>query len=114
MPRSPLVCCALAVVVTIAATSPVISPRASAQPRDQAPPPPPPPPPQYDPFFGNGMRPRDAIRGAWSACNEDVLRFCAGILPGGGRILSCLAANRDRLSPACIDGIQRARAILGR
>jgi hypothetical protein len=30
------------------------------------------------------------------------------VLPGGGRILSCLAGNKDRLSPDCHEALVRA------
>ena len=35
------------------------------------------------------------------ACQDDVLNFCPGIKPGGGRIAGCLKANMARLSPEC-------------
>lgn len=35
------------------------------------------------------------------ACRPDYWRYCKGVVPGKGRILSCLAGNRDRLSWAC-------------
>jgi hypothetical protein len=35
------------------------------------------------------------------ACHDDVQKFCAGIDRGGGRILDCLAANKDKLSDEC-------------
>ena len=36
-----------------------------------------------------------------AACSGDAKTFCAGIMPGGGRILSCLAEHKDKISPAC-------------
>ena len=35
------------------------------------------------------------------ACHEDVQKLCAGIERGGGHILECLAANKDKLSDEC-------------
>jgi len=35
------------------------------------------------------------------ACEDDVLRLCAGVKPGGGRILRCLKKNANELSPEC-------------
>jgi Cysteine rich repeat len=52
----------------------------------------------YDP----GPRP------AWVACSPDVHRYCPNVLPGGGRILSCLAGNKDRLTLECHDALVRA------
>jgi Cysteine rich repeat len=47
-------------------------------------------------------------RTAWVACSPDVRRYCPNVLPGGGRILSCLGGNKDRLSPRCRDTLVRA------
>ncbi len=35
------------------------------------------------------------------ACKEDLRKYCKGIIPGGGRLWSCLKSNEDKLSPAC-------------
>jgi len=40
-------------------------------------------------------------------CRPDVERFCAGMAPGEGRIVDCLAANAASLSPPCYDAIAR-------
>jgi hypothetical protein len=53
-------------------------------------------------------------RAAWAACAPDVRRFCPNVLPGGGRILSCLAGNKDRLSYGCHDALMRAWDFLHR
>jgi hypothetical protein len=34
-------------------------------------------------------------------CAGDVARFCADVVPGGGRVLRCLDAHREELSPRC-------------
>jgi hypothetical protein len=47
------------------------------------------------------MRPREVLFVLRSACGEDVRTLCAGIPPGGGRILQCLATQAASLSPAC-------------
>jgi hypothetical protein len=44
---------------------------------------------------------------AWLACQPDVRRYCPNVLPGGGRVLSCLAGNKDRLTHACRDALIR-------
>jgi hypothetical protein len=51
---------------------------------------------------------------AWIACRPDVQRYCPGVMPGGGRVLSCLAGNKDRLSYGCHDALARAWAYRGR
>jgi hypothetical protein len=35
------------------------------------------------------------------ACGGDYGKFCKGTTPGGGRIIACLAAHNDQLTPAC-------------
>ncbi len=34
-------------------------------------------------------------------CKADAEKFCKGIAPGGGRILSCLKSRQAELQPAC-------------
>ena len=36
-----------------------------------------------------------------SACMGDYEKFCKGTVPGGGRIIACLAKESDKLTPAC-------------
>jgi hypothetical protein len=40
----------------------------------------------------------DAIR---AACADDAQRLCAGVQPGGGRIVVCLKEHKDSLSERC-------------
>jgi len=35
------------------------------------------------------------------ACKADYDKFCAGIAPGGGKVIACLDAKRDQLSVSC-------------
>ncbi len=51
------------------------------------------------------MPPTNALR---SACRSDypkvcadVRALCAGVVPGGGRIMQCLAMQSGSLSPEC-------------
>ncbi len=65
------------------------------------------PPPAFDAYRpGPGPGPRPA----WTACEPDVRRYCPNVLPGGGRILSCLAGNKDRLTFGCRDALIRVWA----
>ena len=36
-----------------------------------------------------------------AACQADYQKFCSGVMPGGGRVLECLAKRKDKLSSAC-------------
>jgi hypothetical protein len=49
------------------------------------------------------MRPREVLFVLRSACGADVRTLCAGVPPGGGRIIECLASQASALSPACHD-----------
>jgi hypothetical protein len=62
--------------------------------------------PGYEPppYYGEPL----TMRAAAEACRVDIERYCVGVLPGGGRIISCLAGNRDRLTPPCADVLKRA------
>jgi hypothetical protein len=56
------------------------------------------------------MRPREQVFVLRSACGGDARTLCAGVAPGGGRIVQCLAANAASLSPACRDALRRFSA----
>jgi len=49
------------------------------------------------------LRPREELFIVRSACSADIRSLCAGIAPGGGRIVQCIASNAASLSPACKD-----------
>jgi Cysteine rich repeat len=69
------------------------------------------PPPAYQqpPAYDDGYYP-PSRRAAFANCEPDVRRYCPNVLPGGGRILSCLAGNKDRLTYRCRDTLLRAWA----
>jgi hypothetical protein len=39
------------------------------------------------------------------ACKPDYDKYCAGTMPGGGRIVACLNKQHDKLSAACRQAI---------
>ncbi|MGA0563813.1 cysteine rich repeat-containing protein [Ancylobacter sp. VNQ12] len=45
-----------------------------------------------------------------SACGADIRAVCAGIQPGGGRLLQCIQANPDRISQGCKDVLASVKA----
>src|SRR5262249_25901493 len=49
------------------------------------------------------LRPREELFIIRSACGADIRSLCAGVQPGGGRIVQCVASNAASLSPACKD-----------
>ena len=47
-------------------------------------------------------------------CRNDYERLCQDVQPGGGRILGCLSASAEKLSPACRGALPDARALASR
>lgn len=45
-----------------------------------------------------------------AACEADMRTVCAGIRPGGGRLLQCIQANPDKISQPCKDAFASAKA----
>ena len=44
-------------------------------------------------------------------CRGDYDRLCAGVTPGGGRVLACLQNHTGQLSAACGQAMPRAPAL---
>jgi outer membrane biosynthesis protein TonB len=53
------------------------------------------------------LRPRDALA-IVQICGPEVRSLCAGVPFGGGRVISCLAANASSLSPSCYGALSAA------
>ncbi len=44
---------------------------------------------------------KERVKEAKAACEDDVMRFCKDVKPGGGRIIRCLKDHENELSPDC-------------
>jgi hypothetical protein len=49
------------------------------------------------------LLPREELYILRSACGADIRTLCAGVAPGGGRIIQCISNRATSLSPACKD-----------
>lgn len=49
------------------------------------------------------LLPREELFIVRSACGADIRTLCAGVAPGGGRIIQCISNRAASLSPACRD-----------
>jgi len=52
---------------------------------------------------------KEKIEAAAQACEGDIKTHCAGVQPGGGRILNCLKQHEAALTPACKGQLSPAR-----
>jgi hypothetical protein len=51
---------------------------------------------------------QQAVADARAACATDIQNFCAGVQPGGGRILACLKQHKDQVSDGCKQAVIKA------
>jgi hypothetical protein len=66
------------------------------------------PPPMTKSEFEALARSRE-VNIAVAACDSDRWRLCSVVVPGGGRIVRCIAAHAESLSPQCRSAILQAR-----
>jgi hypothetical protein len=52
---------------------------------------------------------KERIEQVKEECKADAEKFCKGIRPGHGRILSCLKSHQSELAPACAAEFNRAK-----
>jgi hypothetical protein len=55
-----------------------------------------------------------AVLAAAQICQADVAKLCPGVIPGGGRIIRCLADQQASVSPNCREAIFKAKEAIGR
>jgi hypothetical protein len=64
------------------------------------------------PALGDDAAPapsKEALAAVRSACEADAKKLCAGVQPGGGRIIQCLAQHKDEVSDACKQAVIKAK-----
>ena len=52
----------------------------------------------------------DDLKNAISACKAEITGICGKVIPGQGRIATCLLANKSTASKDCADAIQKIEA----
>jgi hypothetical protein len=53
-----------------------------------------------------------AAQNAPPACGPDIAQYCPGVQQGEGRIAKCLGQNKDKLAPACKEGMAHVAMLL--
>jgi hypothetical protein len=51
--------------------------------------------------LATGAQAQMTASSARSACMWEYLRFCSGVMPGGGRIIACLSKHTEALNAEC-------------
>jgi len=54
---------------------------------------------------------RSEVKTLMQICRGDYDRLCAGVQPGGGRVLACLHEHSHQVSAACGQALPRADAL---
>jgi hypothetical protein len=93
----PLIFCTLIAAQAALADDLLPSPPSSTPPSAQSPAQPPAQAPS-----------QQAVAEARAACATDIQNFCAGVQPGGGRILACLKQHKDQVSDGCKQAVIKA------
>lgn len=56
----------------------------------------------------------DVISKANRACAQERAQFCSQVTPGEGRLMACMYAHQDKLSPTCERALVEAAVVLER
>ena len=57
---------------------------------------------------------REAVATFLQGCEQELTAWCGEVTPGEGRLLACLYAHQDKLSPDCEYALYKAEAQLER
>jgi len=65
-------------------------------------------------FFTNAVAGEDLVQSIADGCKVELEKYCKDVTPGEGRVLACLYAYSDKLSPKCEYALYDAAAQLER
>ena len=65
-------------------------------------------------FFTNATSGENLVQTVTEGCKVELEKYCKNVTPGEGRILACLYAHGDKLSPKCEYALYDAAAQLER
>jgi len=64
--------------------------------------------------FTNAVADENLVQTVTEGCKVELEKYCGNVTPGGGRVLACLYAYGDKLSPKCEYALYDAAAQLER
>lgn len=47
-------------------------------------------------------------------CKADIERLCAGVAPGGGRLIKCLKGHKEEMSVGCAQALMKLKKQSGK
>ena len=65
-------------------------------------------------FFTNAVAGENLVQTVTNGCKVELEKYCKDVTPGEGRVLACLYAYGDKLSPKCEYALYDAAAQLER
>jgi hypothetical protein len=65
-------------------------------------------------FFTATVGAQGARGALMTYCKADVERLCAGVEPGGGRIIKCLKAHKEEMSVGCAQALMKIKSEMGK
>lgn len=65
-------------------------------------------------LFTNAAADENLVQSITVGCKVELEKYCGNVTPGGGRVLACLYAYGDKLSPKCEYALYDAAAQLER